>query len=279
MNKRVLITGATSGIGLETAKALANLNFDVTIIGRNEEKLKQVVNSLSNSSIEVDYIVADLSLMKDVQKAADTFKNRHTSIDVLINNAGLIAKEYHCSIEGFEESFATNHLAPFLLTNLLLGQLMASDNARVINISSAAHNIGKINFNDIMFKNKFSSSASYAQAKLANILFTYELSRRLKGTRCTVNCLHPGVVNSNFSEGLNPFYKFFWRLFTPFLLSTQKGAETTIYLATSEFVQNVSGKYFVNKKEKTSSTLSYDENTAKRLWEYSEKLCGITAII
>lgn len=279
MNKRVLITGATSGIGLETAKALSKLSFDITIIGRNESKLKRVIEELRSPNIEVDYIVADLSLMHEVRTAAEVFQQRHKIIDVLINNAGLIVKEYQETAEGYEKSFATNHLAPFLLTNLLFNQIAVSERARIINVSSAAHAMGKIHFDNLMFKTNFSSSKTYAQAKLANVFFTYELARRLEGTSITVNCLHPGVVKSNFSDGLNPVYSFLWKLFTPFLISTKQGAETSIYLSTSENVANISGKYFVNKKQKSSSPSSYDLQVAKMLWKRSEELCDYKTVI
>ncbi len=278
--KICLVTGSSSGIGLVTARELARQGATVVMLCRNTARGEAAQAEIKAATgQQVDLIVADLAVLSDVRHAADVFKQRYEQIHVLINNAGGINATRKLTPDGLEATFVTNYLAPFLLTMQLVDLLKASSPARVINVSSLAHQNASINFDDLQGEKRFSSWQAYSQAKLALIFFTYELADRLKETGVTVNALHPGVIASRFSEGLSTPLRLGWRLFTPFLSNVEKGARTTIYLATSPDVAGVTGKYFSASKEKASSPLSYDETIRRHLWEVGEELISTPATL
>lgn len=270
-NKTVLVTGATAGIGLVTARELARRGAQVTIVSRSPEKCVRVVDELKaeTGNPNLEYIVADLSLKEDVHRAAYEFKKRHTRLDVLLNNAGGVFMTRQVSKEGVEMTFALNHLNYFLLTHLLLDVLKASAPARIINVSSDAHRGAKVNFGDIQCQKNYSGFAAYSQSKLCNVLFTYELARRLEGSGVTVNALHPGFVSSEFGKNNGFLMRLVLRLLSPVAKNTNDGASTSIYLATSREVDGVSGKYFVDAREVQSDPASYDRAAAEQLWNLS----------
>lgn len=272
-DKIFLVTGSTSGIGLVTALELAKTKAKVILVGRNKEKTENVINQIKKDSNndKVEYILADLSKQKDIKKLADEFKAKYDKLDVLVNNAGLLCSKKELTEDNLENTFATNHMGYFLLTNLLLEELKKSSNARVVNVASDAHRMGDTYFDDINFeKKKYSAWKAYGNSKLYNILFTYELAEKLKNTNIKTNCLHPGVIRTNFNFGFNiPVVNSVIKMF---LLSPEKGAETQIHLALSPEVENITGKYFDKKKAVSSSYISYDKEARKKLWEISENL-------
>jgi len=270
-----LVTGTTSGIGTVTARELAKMGATVVMICRNRAKgeVVQAEIKAASGNAQVDLIVADLSSLAEVRRAANEFKQRYAQLHVLIHNAGGINGEHKVTSDGLETTFATNYLAPFLLTQLLLDTLKASAPARIVNVSSVAHTRGKIDFADLQGAQRYSFTKAYGQSKLAQIYFTYELADQLQGTGVTVNALHPGAVASNFNNGMRGIARVIGGVIY-FLagISAEKGAQTTIYLATSPEVTGVSGKYFVNGKETPSSARSYDATVRQRLWTVSEEL-------
>lgn len=274
-NKNILITGATSGIGRSTVLALSSMGASVTFIARNKAKAEILLKELNTKSQnEAAYILADLSSQKEVKSAAKEYLKMNRPLDILINNAGLINLKRRETIDGFEETFAVNHLAYFSLTNLLIDKLKESESARIINISSGAHQfVKRMNFDDIQSEKNYKPFKVYSYSKLANILFTRKLSEILKDDNITVNCLHPGVVATGFaSQNDSKFQKFLFKLSKPFMRSSNKGAETSIYLSSSDDVSDVSGKYFYNSKvSKISSGASNEEDT-ERLWRISMEL-------
>lgn len=272
IGKNVLITGANSGIGKETAIALARKGAQIIMLCRNEEKSKNAINEIKEraNTEQVDLIIADLSNQDSIFSAVTQFKQKYDHLDVLINNAGSILRNRKETLEGYEMTFAVNHLGHFIMTLLLLDTLIKSSPSRIINVSSAAHRFGKINFENINLEGSYSSFRAYSNSKLANVLFTYELARRLEGLGVTVNALHPGTVNSNFGRGqfskiLTPFMA----LSTLFMINPEKGAETSVYLASSDEVKDISGKYFKKCKAIKSSKESYDKENQIKLWKLS----------
>ncbi|NVO02289.1 MAG: SDR family oxidoreductase [Bacteroidetes bacterium] len=267
-NKICLITGATSGIGKETAKALSKMGATIVITSRNLEKgeivKKEIIAFSNNANVEV--IKCDLSSFSSIKECVDLFKSKYSKLDVLINNAGIWETERKLSKDDIELNFATNHLAPFLLTNLLLDTLKASPNSRIVNLASSAHKMGTINFDDLEAKNSFSSFRSYGQSKLANILFTKKLAELLNGTTVTANCLHPGVVSTRLFDKMSSFQR---SLFGMFMISPLKGAQTSIYLASSPEVSHISGEYFAKSKISKSTAASKDMAVAEKLWNVS----------
>ena len=277
--KIVFVTGATSGIGAVTAHRLAGSGATVVMVGRDREKTDRVANEIRQKSrnSKVIYLVGDLSSQKDVRRLADEFKSHFDHLDVLVNNAGAVFLSRHETVDGIEMTFALNHLNYFLLTNLLSDVLMASAPARVVNVSSAAHNGARLNFDDLENKKGYNGMRVYGQSKLANVLFTYELARRMEGKGVTANALHPGFVASNFAKNNLGFLKPLISLVQLGAISPEEGAQTSFYLATSPEVEGVSGKYFVKQKAVPSSPASYDEDSARRLWEISEQMTGLSA--
>jgi len=269
--KIIIITGANSGIGKETAVSLAKKRAKIVMLCRNEKRGREALEEIKNysSSDNVELIIADLSNQESIYSAVNQFKSKYDHLDVLINNAGLILKERELTPDGYETTFAVNHLGHFLLTNLLLDILIKSAPSRIINVSSAAHKYAKLNLDDINLDKKYRAFRAYGNSKLANTLFTYELARRLEGTGVTVNALHPGGVKTNFGKGQ---FKGFMPFASLFMINAKKGAKTSIYLASSPEIEDVSGKYFVKSKPVKSSKISYNEDLQRKLWELSERM-------
>ena len=268
MNSKIcLVTGATDGVGKVTALALVRAGATVVAVGRDPAKLDALRTEAGNASGALDFMTADLSSQAQVRALADEFKRKYDRLHLLVNNAGALFTTYRESVDGIEMTFALNHLAYFLLTELLLDTIIASAPARIINVSSNAHEGGRIDFDDLNQRRSYSGWDAYNVSKLANLLFTYELARRLEGTNVTVNAVHPGFVNTNFQRaaGLNMRGS----------LTPEEGADTQIWLATSPDVEGVTGKYFVRRRETRSSDASYDVAAAKRLWDVSAKLVGL----
>lgn len=272
--KIVLITGATSGIGLEMARELAERGAHLVLVGRNPTKLATVAEQIraQTGNANIETIRADLSTHAGVQLTAHEFKRRHTRLDVLINNAGAIYMRRQVSADGLEMTFALNHLNYFHLTNLLLETLKASVPSRVINVSSDAHRGQRISFDDLQSEKSYNGWTVYARSKLMNVLFTYELARRLEGRGVTVNAFHPGFVATDFGKNNGGLMNLALRLISPIARTPEEGASTGIYLACSLEVEGVSGKYFVDKQPVQSDPLTYDRSIAERLWEVSLEL-------
>lgn len=272
--KICLVTGSSSGIGKVTARELARMGATVVMVCRDRAKgeAAQAEIKAASGSEQVDLLLADLTSLADVRRVAADFKQKYTRLHILIHNAGAINSARKVTPDGLEATFAANYLAPFLLTEQLLDVLKASAPARIVNVSSAAHQAGRIDFADLQGEKRYNPWKAYGQAKLALLLFTYELASQLEGSGVTVNALHPGVIASNFDQGLSNFFRFGWKLMYPFLSSVERGAQTTLYLATSPEVEGVSGKYFVNLRERKSSSRSYSEATRQRLWQLSKEL-------
>jgi len=278
--KSCMVTGASSGIGMATALELARMSAVVTAVCRDEARGREVVQEIRSASgnQKVDLIVADLASQSSVRRLAEDFKSRHGQLHVLINNAGTYCTRRRVTIDGFETVFAVNYLARFLLANLLLDPLVQGAPARVIDVAGAYHARGRIDFDDLQGEKRYDAARANSQSKLANVLFTYELARRLDGSGVTANCLHPGAVATSLLQkdpDCPRFTRSLYLLFRPFLKSPRQGAETVLYLASSPDVQGVTGKYFVDSKETRSSKDSYDRAAAKRLWDESLRLTGL----
>lgn len=274
-----LVTGGTAGIGKATAAALAGKGATVVIAARSEAKGAAVAEELRQQSghAAVSYMRCDLASLDSIRRFAREFSERYPACHVLVNNAGVINKTRMLTADGFEGTFGVNHLGPFLLTNLLLGQLKAGAPARVVTVSSGAHVYPGLDFTDLQSERSYQPMKAYSLSKLANILFTYELARRLAGTGVTANCLHPGFVRTEiFGE---PSKQLLARLFAavaePFVLTPEQGAETSVFLAADPAVEGVSGKYFVKRRPRRSSRRSYDLGLARRLWDVSAALTGL----
>ncbi len=276
-----IVTGATSGIGAATALSLAQQGATVIVVGRDSRKCSDTVQRIKRTAKKssIDYIVADLSLQKEIRRCAEQFKRNHRRLDILINNAGARFLSRLQTVEGFEMTFALNHLGYFLLTHLLLEDLLASSRGRIINVASEAHRacLG-VNFDDLQSCKRYNGKEAYAQSKLANLLITYEMARRLEGTGITVNAVEPGNVLTNFSRnnGLISWTKHIIGSFmSGNLVGPKEGAKTIIYLASSPDVEGISGKYFSKKKAVRSSNASYDADAARRLWRLSLDLTNL----
>jgi NAD(P)-dependent dehydrogenase (short-subunit alcohol dehydrogenase family) len=273
--KTVLITGANQGIGKATALALAQQGARVVVVARNPDKGRAAVADIEavSGSKQVELIVADLSSQQQVRRVAAEFKARHDRLDVLINNAGVVVPTRHITVDGFEETFAINHLAYFLLTRELLDILLASAPARIVNVSSAAHRHARMQWGDLQFAHhRYNQWRAYGQSKLANVLFTYELARRLDLRKVTANALHPGVIASGFGQTYGGATAFFVRLARPFFASTEEGARTSVYLASSPEIAGVTGKYFSKCAPTHSNAVSYCDASQKKLWALSEEM-------
>lgn len=278
--KTVLVTGATNGIGKVTATELAKMGAQVVIIGRSAAKVDATLNEIrakSGGKAQVSALVGDLSLMSEVRRLAAEFRQQHSRLDVLVNNAGGVFSERKVTAEGLEWTFALNHMSYFLLTNLLLDLLKASAPSRIVSVSSGAHTMGKLNFDDLQNEQNYNMGGfrAYSQSKMMNIQFTYALARRLAGSGVTANVLHPGAVATGFGMNNGSLMLRLFGLFRPFMLTPEKGADTMIYLASSPEVEGVSGQYFDRRKSIRSVAYSYDEAAQERLWEMSEQIAGI----
>ncbi len=282
--KTVLITGATNGIGKVTALEIAKMGARVVIVGRNASKTQAVANEIKAASKNdaVDILIGDLSVMADVRRVADEFKRKYQRLDVLVNNAGAYFTSRQETVDGYEMTFALNHLNYFLLTDLLLDTLKASAPSRIVNVSSDAHRGMSLNFDDLQHKQAYGTAGwpAYGESKLANILFTYELAQRLAGTGVTANVLHPGFVATGFGHNSSKIMGLVMGVVQRFFaLTPEQGAETMIYLATSPEVEGITGKYFDKSKAVQSSSQSYDKDAAHRLWEISESLVGLKSAV
>lgn len=276
--KTVLITGGTSGIGKATAKGLAALGARVVITGRDRTRTEAAAVEVrtATGNPDVDAFAADLSSQAEVRRLAAEVLDAYPRLDVLVNNVGGYWATQHMTADGLEHTFAVNHLAAFLLTDLLLDRLKASAPARVVTVSSNAQSLGTIDFVDLQGERRYSGQAAYNQSKLASVMFTYELARRLEGTGVTATVLHPGVVNSGFgAEDPSRIFKFLVPLWRPFMKTPQQGAATSIYLASSPQVEGVTGRYFADSRPQTSNQASYDVVAAARLWQISARLVGL----
>ncbi len=275
--KIVLITGATDGIGKETAKRLASMGGEIVIAGRNQEKAENVVEEIKSFSGNkmISFLLADLSSQTQIRQLAEDFQSKFKRLDVLINNAGSIFLRRKLSVDGIEMTFAVNHINYFLLSNLLLDMVKKNTPSRIVNTSSGSHLRGEINFDDINLSKKYFFQRAYSQSKLANVMFTIELARRLAGSGVTVNCFHPGFVKTNMAVTDNKVMRFFKPLVFRTGIPVEEGAETAIFLASSPDVDGVSGKYFYKKKEREISPKAKDIEAQKRLWDASEKLLGV----
>jgi NAD(P)-dependent dehydrogenase (short-subunit alcohol dehydrogenase family) len=275
--KTVLITGGNSGIGKATVAGLAQKGWQVVFTARNLQKAESVKREIIQRSgnDKVGYIIVDLTSVKQVRECAQTFKTRYEKLDVLINNAGICLPERRITVDGLEESFQVNHLSHFLLTNLLLDILKKSDDPRIINLSSAAHKAGKVDFDSINGFKPYNSFRAYADTKLYNILFTLELAEKLKDKGISVNTLHPGVVGTNFGNEFGRIFKFLYRLGKPFMITPEKGANTSIYLADSDEVKNITGIYFVRCKPVKLTNPHINNENRRKLWEKSLELASM----
>ena len=274
-----LVTGATSGIGYYTAQEIARMGATVIIHGRTEEKCLGSLNRIQaeTGSLKLEYLVADLSSQIQIRKAAQHFYEHHNHLDVLVNNAGAFFLFKRLSVDGIEMTFAVNHLAYFLFTNLLLDALKVSSTARVVNVSSGSHLNQQLDFNDLQYSHFYRPMQAYGRSKLANVLFTYELSRRLEGSHITANALTPGMVATDIWKKVVPWLN---PLISPVMerigQPPLQGAQTSIYLATSPDVEGVSGKYFAHQHEVGSSPESHDPETARQLWQVSSQMVGLS---
>ena len=277
--RTVLVTGGSGGIGRATALGLAAMGAHLAITGRDRGRTEDAAREIrAASGGQVDVFVADLSSQAQVRRLAGEVLQRLPRIDVLVNNAGGFWNTRHVTADGLERTFAVNHLAPFLLTSLLLDRLKHSAPARVITVSSNVQAIGRIDFDDLQGEQSYSGARAYNQSKLANVLFTYELARRLQGTAVTANALHPGVVRTAFgAEDPGGVQRLFTPFMRPFMKTPARGAATSIYLASAPDLEQVTGRYFASSKPRRSSKRSYDQAAAARLWQVSADLADLTA--
>jgi len=279
--KVVLVTGATSGLGKVVAVELAKKGAAIVIAGRNPAKTRATVKEIDEQSghAAADGLVADLSSMGEVRRLGNEFETRYSRLDVLINNVGAIFAQRRSTVDGYERTFALNHLSQFLLTNLLLDTLKASAPSRIVNVSSQAHQGGMINFGDLHGERRYGigGGRAYSQSKLANIMFTYELARRLAGTGVTANAVHPGTVATSFGENNGGLMGFGMKVFHRFALTPEEGADTIMYLASSPEVEGITGRYWTKRRAVQSSPASYDESAQKHLWDVSVRMTGVAA--
>ncbi|HEX9864698.1 MAG TPA: SDR family oxidoreductase [Acidimicrobiia bacterium] len=280
--KTVLITGGTSGIGMATALGLAMMGATLIITGRDRDRTEMAARQIRAAGAgggQVEVFVGDLASQAEVRRLANDVLSSFPRVDVLINNVGGSWNTRHLTTDGLEHTLALNHLAPFLLTNLLLDRLMESSPARVVTVASGAHAHGRIAFDDLQGERSYSQRA-YGQSKLANVLFTYELARRLQAGKVTANALHPGVVNTSFgADDPGMLQRLLVPVIKPFMKTPAQGAATSVYLASSSDLEGVTGRYFANGKPKKSSKGSYDQAAAARLWQVSADLVGLTVTV
>jgi len=277
--RTVLVTGGTGGIGRATALGLATMGAHLAITGRDRERAEGAAHQIrAAGGGKVDLFVADLSSQSEVRRLAGEVLQTYPRIDVLVNNVGGYWNTRHVTVDGLEHTFALNHLAPFLLTNLLLDRLKQSAPARVVTVSSNAQAMGRIDFDDLQGERAYSGGRAYNQSKLANVLFTYELAKRLEASVVTANALHPGVVRTSFgAEDPRGIQRLIIPFVRPFMKTPAQGAATSIHLASAPDLEEMSGQFFANNKPRKSSKRSYDEAAAARLWQVSADLVAQTA--
>jgi NAD(P)-dependent dehydrogenase (short-subunit alcohol dehydrogenase family) len=272
--KRILITGATNGIGLAAAEALAGLGAELVIVARSEARAGEAlvrIKRSSGSNAPIDVLSADLASQASIRRLAAEVLDRYPRVDVLVNNAGAMHSTRQVTEDGIELTWAVNHLGPFLLTTLLLDRLKESAPARVVTTSSDAHHGARIHFDDLNAERSYHGFRRYGQTKLANILFTTELARRLGGIGVTANCFHPGLVATGFNHNNGPLMGLAMVLLRPFSRTAKKGAETLVWLVDSPDVANEQGGYFVDERRATPSAAARDPDAARRLWKVSEE--------
>ena len=276
--RTVLVTGATGGIGRATALGLAEMGARLAITGRDPARTEAAAREIrAVAGTHVDVFVADLSARAEVRRLAAEVLQLLRRLDVLINNVGGYWNTRHVTADGLERTFALNHLAPFLLTNLLLDRLTLSATARVVTVASQAHAMGRIDFDDLQGERSYSGSRAYDQSKLANLLFTYELARRLRGSSVTANAVHPGMVRTSFgAEDPGRTQRLLVPLIRPFMKSPVRGAATSIHAASAPELERVTGRYLASSRPKKSSERSYDEAVAARLWRVSADSVDLT---
>ena len=274
--KTCLVTGGNGGIGFETAKAMGGMGADIIIVARNEERGAEAKRRLDGVGRgDVDLIVADLSVVSEMRRVAKVVAQNHERLDVLVNNAGAAYGQRIVTDEGLEFTFALNFLAPFFLTQQLLELLEESTNARIVNVSSSAHKAGKIDFDDLMFERRYSRMKAYANTKLALMLFTFELAKRLEGTGITCNAVNPGFVNTKPSYATKADL-LIGRLMSPFGRSPEQGAVPSVYAATASVLEGKTGAYIDQKcRTKKASVESYDSELATRLWDRAERIIAM----
>ena len=278
--KTVVVTGGTGGIGRATAEGLARLGARVAITGRDIARAQAAAAQIAAATANpaVDAFAADLSAQAGVRRLARDVLDAYPRLDVLVNNVGGFWARRHLTADGLEYTFALNHLAPFLLTNLLLDQLTASAPARIVTVASGAQALGKIDFGDLQGERAYSGQRAYNQSKLANVMFTYELARRQAGTGVTATAAHPGVARTAFgTEDPTAMTRAMTLIARPFMKTPAQAAATPVYLASSPEVEGVTGRYFANRRPKKSSKSSYDTAAAARLWRLSAGLTGLPA--
>ena len=278
-DKNILITGATSGIGRSAALALSGMGANITFIARNPQKAEELIKEIrSKNNKEAEVIIADLSSLEQINQAAAVFKSKNKNIDVLLNNAGIMNTERKLTVDGFEETFAVNHLAYFFLTNLLIDEILQGSDKRVVNVSSDGHKfVNRMNFDDIHWEKEYKMFRAYGQSKLGNILFTKQLAHLYKEKGLTSNCLHPGFVSTSIgTQNKVSFLPFLIKLISPLIAkNSDKGAETSVYLCSSEEVNQTSGKYFIDCKEARTTPGAKNIEDAQRLWDLSLELCSL----
>lgn len=278
VGRTCVVTGASSGIGKAAAIGLARLGAEVVLVCRSWERGESAVVEVTRAAaVRPNLLVADLSSMAAVRRLAAEILQRHPRLHVLVNNAGLILAKRSVTAEGMETTLAVNHLAPFLLTNLLLERLEVSAPSRVVTVSSGAHRTGRIHFDDLGLSKGYSGLGAYAQSKLANILFTRELARRLEGSGVTAACMHPGFVATRLGRGTFPLFSVPIRLFRPFIRTPERGADTVVHLAASPAVEKASGGYYHDRRLAAPTSRATDPEAARRLWEVSARLVRLTA--
>jgi NAD(P)-dependent dehydrogenase (short-subunit alcohol dehydrogenase family) len=272
-----VVTGASSGIGRATARALARLGATLALVCRDRGRGEEAQAALRAESPNADQtlFLADLSSQAEIRRLAAELCARYPAIHVLVNNAGVVNLHRTTTVDGIETVFAVNHLGYFLLSHLLLERLRSSAPARIVNVASDAHRFGKIDLDDLGHERRYRAMRVYGASKLANILFTYELARRLEATGVTVNCLHPGAVATRLGQNNGRVATILTKLLKPFFRTPEQGAATAIHLASSLAVEGVSGRYFVNCREARSSAATYDTELARRLWAASARLTGL----
>lgn len=273
----VVITGGTSGVGRATAEELAKLGWKVVFIARNREKAEKVKDEISASAANqnIEFVISDFTSVDQVRECAETISERYPQIDALINNAGVCLPEKRITADGLEESFQINYLSHFILSNLLIDNLKRSDDPRIINLSSLAHIAGRFDPENLNREMHYGSFRTYADTKLYNILFTLELAARLSNTGITVNAVHPGVVSTNFGNEFGAPFNFIYNIGRIFMISPEKGARTSVFLATSDNVKGITGRYFVRCKQVKLRNRFLTEENRKLLWEKSMELSGM----
>lgn len=276
--KVCLVTGGSRGIGFHIARGLAMMGGFVVLASHDRQRGERASRKINAFVLKrrTDFMLVDLSSQDEIHKFTGEVQEKYGHLDVLVNNAGGFFLKRRESVDGIEMTFALNHLNYFLTTHLLLDTLLVAESPRIVNVASEAHRRAKMHFEDLQFENGYSGLRAYKQSKLANLLFTYQLARRLADTPATVNALHPGFVNTQLGKQ-NKLVRFVMDgVHDLFAKSPEQGAKTALYLATSPQVEGVTGEYFINKAIVPSSPKSYDNESSERLWEISEKLCGLT---